>query len=91
MKQNENSRKIVYSQHRDIIPKILKDDEEEEEDDDDEKQQEIEKTTLQTKEALEKIVNVRLSAAQPKNVQTQSQLTRFEIYQVQTVTAFGCV
>ncbi|KAJ0895989.1 putative SKI-interacting protein, SKIP [Helianthus annuus] len=78
---NENSRKIVYSQHRDIIPKILKDDEEEEEeDDDDEKQQEIEKTTLQTKEALEKIVNVRLSAAQPKNVQTQSQDSKFIKY-----------
>ncbi|KAJ0537431.1 putative SKI-interacting protein, SKIP [Helianthus annuus] len=76
---NENSRKIVYSQHRDIIPKILKDDEEEEEDDD-EKQQEIEKTTLQTKEALEKIVNVRLSAAQPKNVQTQSQDSKFIKY-----------
>ncbi|KAM0020803.1 putative SKI-interacting protein, SKIP [Helianthus debilis subsp. tardiflorus] len=34
VKQNENSRKIVYSQHRDIIPKILKDDEEEYEEDD---------------------------------------------------------
>ncbi|MFS7991073.1 putative SKI-interacting protein, SKIP [Helianthus anomalus] len=79
VKQNENSRKIVYSQHRDIIPKILKDDEEEYEEDD-EKQQEIEKTTLQTKEALEKIVNVRLSAAQPKNVQTQSQDSKFIKY-----------
>ncbi|MFS7958952.1 putative SKI-interacting protein, SKIP [Helianthus anomalus] len=58
---------------------ILKDDEEEEEDDD-EKQQEIEKTTLQTKEALENIVNVRLSAAQPKNVQTQSQDSKFIKY-----------
>ncbi|KAI7745741.1 hypothetical protein M8C21_017549, partial [Ambrosia artemisiifolia] len=79
VKQNENSKKIVYSQHRDIIPKILKDDEEEHEEDD-EKQQEIEKTTQQTKEALEKIVNVRLSAAQPKNVQTQSQDSKFIKY-----------
>lgn len=78
VKQNENSKKIVYSQHRDLIPKILKDDEEEHEDD--EKQKEIEKTTQQTKEALEKIVNVRLSAAQPKNVQTQSQDSKFIKY-----------
>ena len=36
VKQNENSRKIVYSQHKDIVPKILKDAEEEMEEDEDE-------------------------------------------------------
>ncbi|XP_071686162.1 SNW/SKI-interacting protein A-like [Rutidosis leptorrhynchoides] len=80
VKQNENAKKIVYSQHRDIVPKILKDEEEEDDEDDDEKQKEIEETTLQTKAALEKIVNVRLSAAQPKNVQTQSQDSKFIKY-----------
>lgn len=79
VKQNENSRKIVYSQHRDIIPKVLKDDENEHEEDED-KLKEIEETTEQTKAALEKIVNVRLSAAQPKNVQTQSQESQFIKY-----------
>ncbi|KAI3771444.1 hypothetical protein L6452_02608 [Arctium lappa] len=80
VKQNENASKIVHSQHRDLVPKILRDDEDEEEEEDIEKQKEIEKTTLQTKAALEKIVNVRLSAAQPKNVQTQSQDSKFIKY-----------
>nr|XP_043637251.1 SNW/SKI-interacting protein A-like [Erigeron canadensis]XP_043637252.1 SNW/SKI-interacting protein A-like [Erigeron canadensis] len=79
VKQNENAKKIVYSQRRDLVPKVLKDEEEEEEEDD-EKQKEIEDTTQQTKAALEKIVNVRLSAAQPKNVQTQSQDSKFIKY-----------
>ncbi|XP_050219923.1 SNW/SKI-interacting protein-like [Mercurialis annua] len=59
VKQNQNSKKIVYSKHTDIIPKFLKNEEESIED------EEIEETTLETKTALEKIVNVRLSAAQP--------------------------
>lgn len=78
VKQNENALKIVHSQHRDLVPKILRDDEEEEEDD--EKQKEIDDVTQQTKSALEKIVNVRLSAAQPKNVPTQSQDSKFIKY-----------
>lgn len=72
VKQNENASKVVYSQHRDLVPKlgdevggIQKMDEEEED-------KEINETTLRTKAALEKIVNVRLSAAQPKNVPQQS-------------------
>ncbi|PWA70773.1 chromatin protein family [Artemisia annua] len=80
VKQNENSRKVVYSQHRDIIPKVLKDDDKEHDEEDDDKQNEIEETTEQTKAALEKIVNVRLSAVQPKNVQTQSQESQFINY-----------
>ncbi|PWA57167.1 hypothetical protein CTI12_AA412710 [Artemisia annua] len=67
MKQNENSRKIVYSQHRVIIQKVLKDDEKEHDQEDDDNQKDIEETTEQTKTTLYKIVNVRLSAAQPKN------------------------
>lgn len=79
VKQNENASKIVYSQHRDLVPKILKDDMDEDEELD-EIQKEIEETTEQTKAALEKIVNVRLSAAQPKNVPTQSSDSNFIKY-----------
>ncbi|CAB4314149.1 unnamed protein product [Prunus armeniaca] len=55
---------------------------EEEEDDDEEEelQKEIEETTAETKAALEKIVNVRLSAAQPKNVPKQSSDSKFIKY-----------
>lgn len=79
VKQNENASKIVYSQHRDLVPKILKNEIDEEEGPD-EKQKEIEETTLETKMALEKIVNVRLSASQPKNVPTQSSDSKFIKY-----------
>nr|GEW30068.1 SNW/SKI-interacting protein [Tanacetum cinerariifolium] len=47
---------------------------------DNDKQKEIEETTEQTKVSLEKIVNVRLSAAKPKNIQTQSQESQFINY-----------
>ncbi|XP_077210836.1 chromatin protein family [Tasmannia lanceolata] len=76
VKQDENASKIVYSQHRDLIPKILTKEEEKSE----EVEKEIEETTLSTKAALEKIVNVRLSAAQPKNVPTQSSDSKFIKY-----------
>ncbi|KAJ1399489.1 SKI-interacting protein SKIP, SNW domain [Sesbania bispinosa] len=72
VRQNENAKKIVYSQQKDLIPKILKNEEGDDVVDDEEMQQEIEETTQETKAALEKIVNVRLSAAQPKNVPKQS-------------------
>ncbi|XP_022154720.1 SNW/SKI-interacting protein-like [Momordica charantia] len=80
VKQNENSKKIVYSQHKDLIPKILKNDEDHDEEEDEELQKEIEETTEETKSALEKIVNVRLSAAQPKNVPKQSSDSKFIKY-----------
>lgn len=81
VKQNENASKIVYSQHRDLVPKILKDAMEEGEDEDEEEvQKEIEETMMQTKAELEKIVNRRLSAAQPKNVPTQSNDSKFIKY-----------
>ncbi|GMN42060.1 hypothetical protein TIFTF001_011283 [Ficus carica] len=79
VKQNENAKKIVYSQHKDLIPKILKDDADEYEEEDD-LEKEIEETTQETKAALEKIVNVRLSAAQPKNVPKQSSDSKFIKY-----------
>jgi SNW domain-containing protein 1 len=79
VKQNENAKKIVYSQHKDLIPKVLKNDSDETEADE-EIQKEIEETTQETKAALEKIVNVRLSAAQPKNVPKQSTETKFIKY-----------
>ncbi|KAF2285239.1 hypothetical protein GH714_039077 [Hevea brasiliensis] len=78
VKQNENAKKIVYSQHKDLIPKILRNDEERDEDED--LQKEIEETTQETKAALEKIVNVRLSAAQPKNVPKQSSESKYIKY-----------
>ncbi|KFK42947.1 hypothetical protein AALP_AA1G059300 [Arabis alpina] len=61
--------KIVYSQHKDLIPKFLKN-----EDDLDEKELEkqIQETCEETKAAIEKIVNVSLSAAQHRNVANQS-------------------
>ncbi|KAA8523157.1 hypothetical protein F0562_009580 [Nyssa sinensis] len=79
VKQNENASKIVYSQHSDLVPKILKN-QVEEENDSDELDKEIEETTQETKAALEKIVNVRLSAAQPKNVPSQSSDSKFIKY-----------
>ncbi|KAL0303827.1 UNVERIFIED_CONTAM: SNW/SKI-interacting protein A [Sesamum radiatum] len=80
VRQNENAKKIVYSQHSDLVPIFAKDNEEEEEMEVDEKQKEIDETTQETKAALEKIVNVRLSAAQPKNVPTQSSDSKFIKY-----------
>ncbi|KAG6515742.1 SNW/SKI-interacting protein A-like [Zingiber officinale] len=76
VKQNENSSKIVYSQHKDLVPKVGL----ENENDADDEEKDIEETTQRTKEALEKIVNVRLSAAQPKNVPTQSNESKFIKY-----------
>ncbi|KAL0915803.1 hypothetical protein M5K25_013260 [Dendrobium thyrsiflorum] len=53
-------------------------------------QKEIEETTQRTKAALEKIVNVRLSAAQPKNVPTQSQESKYIKYKpLQQSSAFN--
>ncbi|XP_044472037.1 SNW/SKI-interacting protein-like [Mangifera indica] len=79
VKLNENAKKIVYSQHKDIVPKILRNDEEVE-DDEEELQREIDETTQETKAALEKIVNVKLSAAQPKNVPHQSSESKYIKY-----------
>ncbi|GMH13287.1 hypothetical protein Nepgr_015128 [Nepenthes gracilis] len=79
VKQNENASKIVYSQHKDLVPKILKAEERQDEESEVE-QKEIEETMMATKAALEKIVNVRLSAAQPKNVPQQSSESKFIKY-----------
>ncbi|KAL4602257.1 hypothetical protein ACB092_10G040100 [Castanea dentata] len=76
VRQNENSNKILYSQHKDLEPKVLKNNCEEKRDDE-ELKKEIEETTLETKAALEKIVNVRLSVAQPKNMPKQSSDSNF--------------
>ncbi|XP_010939731.1 SNW/SKI-interacting protein A [Elaeis guineensis] len=76
VKQDENASKIVYSQHKDLVPKLVTEEEKHEE----EMEKEIEETTERTKAALEKIVNVRLSAAQPKNVPTPSSESKFIKY-----------
>ncbi|XP_072971983.1 SNW/SKI-interacting protein A [Typha angustifolia] len=76
VKQNENASKIVYSQHKDLVPKIAIEEQTESE----EYEKQIEETTERTKAALEKIVNVRLSAAQPKNVPTHDSESKFIKY-----------
>ncbi|KAJ0960595.1 hypothetical protein J5N97_001520 [Dioscorea zingiberensis] len=55
MKQYENAYKIVYSQHKDLVPKVVSEDDQQAE----EMEKEIQETTARTKAALEKIVNVR--------------------------------
>ncbi|CAH2048144.1 unnamed protein product [Thlaspi arvense] len=55
VRQNENSNKIVYSQHKDLIPKILQDGEGVLE-----LEKQIQDTAEETKAAIEKIVNVGL-------------------------------
>lgn len=81
VKQNENAKKIVYSQHKDIVPKILRNEDEGGETDDEDLQKKKEEETAQeTAAAIEKIVNVRLSAAQPKNVPTQSSDSKYIKY-----------
>ncbi|XP_040376460.1 SNW/SKI-interacting protein A [Oryza brachyantha] len=78
VKQGENASKIVYSKHSDLVPKIATADSEATEDE--EYQKQIEETTERTKAALEKVVNVRLSAAQPKNVPTHDSESKFIKY-----------
>lgn len=82
VRQNENAKKIVYTQQKDLIPRILKNDEDGDGDgeDDEDVQNEIDETTQETKAALEKIVNVRLSAAQPKNVPKQNSDAKYIKY-----------
>ncbi|XP_074285888.1 SNW/SKI-interacting protein A-like isoform X2 [Silene latifolia] len=77
VRQNENASKIVFSQYRDLVPKILKGEEAEEE----ELQTKIEETREATQAAVEEIVNVKLSVAQPKNVPKQSTDSKFIKYQ----------
>ncbi|GMI64363.1 SNW/Ski-interacting protein [Hibiscus trionum] len=50
VKQNENAKKIVYSQHKDLIPKILRNEEDggDEGEEEEEMQKEIEETMLET-------------------------------------------
>ncbi|KAF8779883.1 hypothetical protein HU200_002150 [Digitaria exilis] len=79
VKQGENAGKIVYSKHSDLVPKIASTDSRAPEDDEEEQKQ-IEETTERTKAALEKVVNVRLSAAQPKNVPTHDSESKFIKY-----------
>ena len=79
VKQGENAGKIVYSKHSDLVPKIATSDSQAP-DEEEEEQKQIEETTERTKAALEKVVNVRLSAAQPKNVPTHDSESKFIKY-----------
>jgi SNW domain-containing protein 1 len=67
VKQAENAKKTVFSQHRDLVPKVPS-----EVDTEKPALDEVKETTERTKAALEKIVVARLSAAQPKSVPNQS-------------------
>lgn len=69
VKQNENAKRTVFSQHKDLVPKILKNNEEEE---NMYSEEEMQKERAETKAALEKILHVKLSAAQPKSQRKQS-------------------
>ncbi|PRQ41268.1 putative SKI-interacting protein, SKIP [Rosa chinensis] len=91
VKQNENAKRTVFSKHKDLVPLILTDNEEEENMySDEEMQKENEKTTIETKAALEKIVNVRLSAARPKSQPKQTQDSKLIKYRPsQTSVAFN--
>ncbi|MCL7032256.1 hypothetical protein MKW94_008261 [Papaver nudicaule] len=81
VRQNENASKTVYSSYKDLIPKFLRTGGDDESKSDEELQKEIEETTQSTKAALEQTVNVRISAAQPKNiVATQSSGPKFINY-----------
>ncbi|KAL6192437.1 hypothetical protein ACLB2K_033525 [Fragaria x ananassa] len=87
VKQNENAKRTVFSKHKDLVPRILRDNEEEE---NKYSEEEIEKTTAETKAALEKIVNVRLSVAQPKSQPKQTQDSKLIKYrQSQTYAAYN--
>jgi len=79
VKQGENAGKIVYSKHSDLVPKIATSDSQAP-DEEEEEQKQIEETTERTKAALEKVVNVRLPAAQPKNVPTHDSESKFIKY-----------
>ncbi|CAK9205851.1 unnamed protein product [Sphagnum troendelagicum] len=75
VKQSENASKTVFSQHRDLIPKLPNEADVEKPGD-----EEIKETTERTKAVLEKIVGARLSAAQPKSVQSQSTVPSYIKY-----------
>ncbi|CAK9258725.1 unnamed protein product [Sphagnum jensenii] len=75
VKQSENASKTVFSQHRDLVPKLPS-----EADVDKPGDEEVKETTERTKAVLEKIVGARLSAAQPKSVQSQSTVPSYIKY-----------
>ncbi|KAG0579931.1 hypothetical protein KC19_4G135800 [Ceratodon purpureus] len=75
VKQAENARKNVFSQHSDLVPKVPTEVSTEKP-----TEEEAEMTTERTKAALEKILEGRLSAAQPKSVPAQSSAPQFIKY-----------
>lgn len=75
VKQAENARKNVFSQHSDLVPKVPT-----EVDTEKPSAEEAEATTERTKAALEKIIEGKLSAAQPKSVPSQSSAPSFIKY-----------
>ncbi|KAL3684141.1 hypothetical protein R1sor_002163 [Riccia sorocarpa] len=85
VKQAENASKVVYSKHRDLVPKIPSEVSAEKPD-----PEEVQETTERTKAALEKIVSARLSAAQPKSIPSQNTASSYIKYTPsQQSTAFN--
>ncbi|KAI3960950.1 hypothetical protein MKW98_019151 [Papaver atlanticum] len=78
LRQNENASKIVYASYTDLVPKVLKVGGDEPDQSEEEMEKEI--TTQSTKSAIEKIVNGKLSASQPKNTVATPSDTRLIKY-----------
>jgi SNW domain-containing protein 1 len=79
--QGHRDGRIVQSQFKDLVPMVQRTDI------DDQarlmerpSEEEVQETTNRTKEALEKLVNVKIKAAQPKNVQTTGGKSSFIRY-----------
>ncbi|KAJ4833662.1 hypothetical protein Tsubulata_009026 [Turnera subulata] len=83
VRQDENANKIVYSEYRDLVPKMLRNEgvgEGNEDEDLKKKQQLEEETALETSAAIEKIVSARLSAVRPKKVPSHSSDSKYIKY-----------
>lgn len=81
VKQGENAKKTVHSQHKDLIPKIQDEDLEALQDrKDDDEDEEVKETAERTRAAMEKIVLARLSAAQPKSIPGLSKAAQYIKY-----------
>ncbi|KAF9566327.1 hypothetical protein CPC08DRAFT_740719 [Agrocybe pediades] len=80
-KQGQREGKIVQSQFKDLVPLAhRKDLEDEEKVMERPSEEEVEKTTEKTRAALEKLVNGKIKAAQPKNVPDSQGKTSFIRY-----------
>uniref|UniRef100_A0A0E0L9D1 SKI-interacting protein SKIP SNW domain-containing protein n=1 Tax=Oryza punctata TaxID=4537 RepID=A0A0E0L9D1_ORYPU len=80
VRQGENAKKTVYSSPGDVLPKINAAAADDDGDENDEEQAAVEETTARTSAALRAIVEKRLSAVQPANIQASNPNARFIKY-----------